>query len=109
METPHLNIHSQKHLASAKIILETLAYHQAIFTIENLFGPFSTTVEGKRSSLELGATDIGSAQRTPPTSSLEVILIKKLPLYIALLFLLHVLYFYCFSLVFISVYFSLHH
>ena len=63
----------------------------------------------KRSSLELEATDIGPAQWTPPTSSLEVILIKNYH-YIFLYYFCFTLFtFYCFSLVFISVYFCLPH
>ena len=58
METPHFNIHSHKHLYSAETSRETLAYHQAIFTIETPFGLFSTIGEGE-----------GAARSSePPTS-----------------------------------------
>ena len=108
METPHFKIHSQKHPTSAEIILETLAYHQAIFTTENLFGPFPPPEKERK---HLGARS--HRHRTSATDSTNLLIggniNKKTPLHIFFLFLLSVIYFSCFSLVFISVYFFLHH
>ena len=69
METPHLNIHSQKHPASAEIILETLAYHQANFTIENFLAHFH---HRKKERKQLGARS--HRHRTSATDSINLLI-----------------------------------
>ena len=108
VETPHFNIHSHKHPVSAEIILETLAYHQATFTIENSFGPFPPLEKERK---QLGARS--HRHRTSATDSTNLLIggnINKNHHYTFLYYFCLMLFtFYRFSLVFVSVYFSLHH
>ena len=66
---PSFHIHSHKHPASAEIILETLAYHQATFTIENSFGPFPPPEKEKK---QLGARS--HRHRTSATDSINLLI-----------------------------------
>ena len=113
VETPHLNIHSQKHPASAEIILETLAYHQATFTIENPFGPFPPPEKEKK---QLGARS--HRHRTSATDSTNLLIggnINKdhYSLLYCFCFMLFTFYYFSFKnvfrLVFVLVYLCLIH
>ena len=101
MQTPHFTIHSHSTLTLPKRLVKPQLTIKLFSLLRTHFWPIFHHRRRRRTISELGATDIGPAQRTPPTSSSEVI--QTFFIHLVIFTFCHLLLLFQFSLLFIYI------